>query len=62
LIGQTSQTNGANSTDANNPNAGLDQSFKNLLSTLGVSGNNASLNSFLQSMSATMQASSNSGA
>ena len=62
LIGQTSQTNGGTSTDANNPNAGLDQSFKSLLSTLGVSGNNASLNSFLQSMSATMQASSTSGA
>lgn len=62
LIGRTSQTNGGTSTDANNPNAGLDQSFKSLLSTLGVSGNNASLNSFLQSMSATMQASSTSGA
>jgi hypothetical protein len=62
LIGQTPQTNDGTSTDANNPNAGLDQSFKSLLSTLGVSGNNASLNSFLQSMSATMQASSTSGA
>jgi hypothetical protein len=34
----------------------LDQSFKNLLQTLGVTGNNASLNSFLQAMSANVQA------
>ena len=38
------------------PSGALDQSFKNLLSTLGVTGNNASLNSFLQAMSATVQA------
>lgn len=62
LISQTSQSNGGNSTDTNNPVVGLDQSIKNLLSTLGVSGNNASLNSFLQSMSSSMQASSTSGA
>jgi hypothetical protein len=38
------------------PASALDQSFKNLLSTLGVTGNNASLNSFLQAMSADVQA------
>jgi hypothetical protein len=38
------------------PSGALDQSFKNLLSTLGVTGNNASLNSFLQAMSANVQA------
>ncbi len=38
------------------PATALDQSFKNLLSTLGVTGNNASLNSFLQAMSANVQA------
>lgn len=38
------------------PASALDQSFKNLLSTLGVTGNNASLNSFLQAMSANVQA------
>jgi hypothetical protein len=38
------------------PASTLDQSFKNLLSTLGVTGNNASLNSFLQAMSADVQA------
>ena len=59
LIGQTSQATG---TEAASPTTGLDQSFKSLLSTLGVSGNNASLNSFLQSMSDTMQASSTTGA
>jgi hypothetical protein len=36
--------------------AGLDQSFKSLLSTLGVTGNNASLNTFLQSMSSSISA------
>jgi len=38
------------------PASALDQSFKNLLSSLGVTGNNASLNSFLQAMSADVQA------
>ena len=39
------------------PTSALDDSFKNLLSTLGVTGNNASLNSFLQAMSAKVEAS-----
>jgi hypothetical protein len=65
LIGQTAATASATTADgaaATAPattaaagTAALDQSFKNLLSTLGVSGNNASLNTFLQAMSASMQ-------
>jgi hypothetical protein len=56
LMAQTSQ--GANSATTGAPGtvAGLDQSFKSLLSTLGVTGNNASLNTFLQSMSSSLQA------
>ena len=41
---------------ASTSSTALDQSFKNLLQTLGVTGNNASLNSFLQAMSANVQA------
>ena len=55
LIGQTStDANGATTaaaTGSGSATAGLDQSFKNLLTTLGVTGNNASLNSFLQNLS-----------
>ena len=58
LMAQTGQ--GAASTSAgSSPSAdvaGLDQSFKSLLSTLGVTGNNASLNTFLQSMSSSISA------
>ena len=60
LIAQTSASVAQNGTAAASADpaataaagttANLDQSFKNLLSTLGVSGNNASLNSFLQAM------------
>ena len=62
LIAQTSPTGTATTaaTTASIAAAGstnLDQSFKNLLSTLGVTGNNASLNSFLQVMSTNMQGS-----
>ena len=50
LIAQNSTTT------ASTGNAtGLDQSFKSLLANLGVSGNNASLNSFLQALSSNMQ-------
>ncbi|MEI7515442.1 MAG: hypothetical protein WCK81_08625 [Betaproteobacteria bacterium] len=62
LIAQTSAAATDPSTAATAPaaatatsTASLDQSFKNLLNTLGVSGNNASLNTFLQAMSANMQ-------
>ena len=50
LIAQNS-----NSSATSGSSAGLDQSFKSLLSNLGVSGNNASLNSFLQALSSNMQ-------
>jgi len=67
LIGQTQQ--GSTGTSASDPTnaaagsvAGLDQSFKSLLNTLGVSGNNASLNSFLQTMSSSMSASASTSA
>lgn len=70
LISQTTSSTGTSSTATSTPKAtgttvdpataapasALDQSFKNLLSTLGVTGNNASLNSFLQAMSADVQA------
>jgi hypothetical protein len=56
LIGQTSpDANGATAaaaTGSGSATAGLDQSFKNLLTTLGVTGNNASLNSFLKNLAA----------
>jgi hypothetical protein len=60
LIAQTSNSSTDSSTTASAPAvatsvASLDQSFKTLLGTLGVSGNNASLNTFLQAMSANMQ-------
>ena len=55
LIAQNSQNTDPNV--AANSTSGLDQSFKSLLNTLGVSGNNASLNSFLQAMSSNMQSS-----
>ena len=55
LIAQNSQS--SNAASSGNSANGLDQSFKSLLSTLGVSGNNASLNSFLQAMSSNMQSS-----
>jgi len=66
LIAQTATNSSTTATDgsaaATSPTttgaattASLDQSFKTLLTTLGVSGNNASLNTFLQAMSANMQ-------
>ena len=60
LIAQTStaSTDGSTTTSASaaaTSMTNLDQSFKTLLGTLGVSGNNASLNTFLQAMSANMQ-------
>ena len=60
LIAQTSTASTDGSTTTSAPAVAtsmtsLDQSFKNLLGTLGVSGNNASLNTFLQAMSANMQ-------
>jgi len=60
LIAQTSTASTDGSTTTSAPAAAtsmtsLDQSFKTLLGTLGVSGNNASLNTFLQAMSANMQ-------
>ena len=58
LMSQTGQ-GAASTTAGTSPSAdvaGLDQSFKSLLSTLGVTGNNASLNTFLQSMSSSMPA------
>ena len=58
LMAQTGQ-GAASTTAGTSPSAdvaGLDQSFKSLLSTLGVTGNNASLNTFLQSMSSSMPA------
>jgi len=66
LIAQTATNSSSTATDgsaaATSPTttgaattASLDQSFKTLLTTLGVSGNNASLNTFLQAMSANMQ-------
>ncbi len=68
LISQTASSTAASSTATSTatgttadpvtaaPASPLDQSFKNLLSSLGVTGNNASLNSFLQAMSADVQA------
>jgi len=58
LMAQTGQ-GAVSATAGTSPSAdvaGLDQSFKSLLSTLGVTGNNASLNTFLQSMSSSMPA------
>jgi len=57
LIDQTSTTASGTSpaSTAATGTASLDQSFQNLLGSLGVTGNNASLNTFLQAMSANMQ-------
>jgi hypothetical protein len=56
LMAQTSQAASTGTAGAPGAANGLDQSFKSLLSTLGVTGNNASLNTFLQSMSSSLQA------
>jgi len=54
LISQTASGNANAASSAAAP-SNLDQSFNNLLSTLGVSGNNASLNTFLQALQSNMR-------
>ena len=54
LISQTA-SGSANAATSTAAPSNLDQSFNNLLSTLGVSGNNASLNTFLQALQSNMR-------
>ncbi len=54
LISQTA-SGSANAARSAAAPSNLDQSFNNLLSTLGVSGNNASLNTFLQALQSNMR-------
>lgn len=54
LISQTA-SGSANAASSTATPSNLDQSFNNLLSTLGVSGNNASLNTFLQALQSNMR-------
>ena len=51
----TASTTAATSATTTASSSGLDQSFNNLLQALGVSGNNASLNDFLQALASKMQ-------
>lgn len=54
LISQTASAS-ANASSSTAAPSDLDKSFNNLLSTLGLSGNNASLNTFLQAMQSNMR-------